>query len=36
MILEYILIATVAFTIGHNSGRQQKSCGHKDKVVVIH
>ena len=36
MVIEYILIATIAFTLGHNSGRQQKSCGHKDKVVVIH
>jgi len=34
LILEYILIGVIAFSIGHNSGHK-KQCKHK-KIVVVH
>ena len=35
MIIEYILVGVVCFTIGVNSGKR-KDCVDKNKVVVVH
>ena len=36
MIIEYILVGVVCFTIGVNSSKQKHKCEHNDKIVVVH
>ena len=35
MILEYVLIGVIAFSIGHSNGKRDK-CNHTEKYVVVH
>ena len=34
MIIEYILIGVIAFSVGHSSGKRK--CTHKEQIVVAH
>jgi hypothetical protein len=34
MIIEYILVGVIAFSIGHRSGKHK--CKHKEQIVVVH
>jgi hypothetical protein len=34
MIIEYILVGIIAFSVGHNSGKHE--CKHKEQIVVAH
>ena len=36
MIIEYILIGVIAFSVGHSSGKHKCKHKHKEQIVVFH
>ena len=36
MVLEYILIGVIAFSVGHSSGKHKCKHKHKEQIVVAH
>ena len=36
MIIEYILVGVIAFSVGSISGKRKCNHSHKEKIVVVH